>query len=147
MKLKFFVFSLLCSGGLAFAQIKEVGVDDESVVIESKPPSKDAIFTVAEVMPEYPGGSKKLKEFINAEFKYPKKARKDKIEGKVYVQFVVLEDGTLTEIQTIKGLSPELDAEACRVIEKTKKWTPGQQWGKPVKVRHVFPVECKLPVK
>jgi len=146
--------ALLLTGFLSIAsigtsQVMDVGVDDDAIVIEEvkDEPKGDLIYTVVEENPQYPDGFDKLKEFISKEFKYSKKAIKEKIEGKVFVEFIVHEDGSITDIKTIKGLSQELDAEACRVIGKMKKWTPGRQRGKPVKVRFTLPVECKVPVK
>jgi protein TonB len=66
------------------------------------------------------------------------------IEGKVYVQFVVDKDGTLTDIKALKGIGAGCDEEAVRVIGGSPKWKPGKQRGRPVKVRMVLPIIFKL---
>ena len=66
------------------------------------------------------------------------------IEGKVYVQFVVDKDGTLTDVKALKGIGAGCDEEAVRVIQEAPKWKPGKQRGRPVKVRMVLPIIFKL---
>ena len=66
------------------------------------------------------------------------------IEGKVFVQFVVDKDGNLTNVQAIKGIGAGCDEEAVRVIAKAKRWSPGKQRGRPVKVRMILPITFKL---
>jgi protein TonB len=76
--------------------------------------------------------------------KYPAQARRMGIEGKVFVEFVVDKDGTLTEVKTVKGIGAGCDEEAVRVIQSAPKWKPGKQRGRPVKVRMILPIIFKL---
>ncbi|MCK5701162.1 MAG: energy transducer TonB, partial [Cyclobacteriaceae bacterium] len=76
--------------------------------------------------------------------KYPAQARRMGIEGKVFVQFVVDKDGTLTEVTAVKGIGAGCDQEAVRVIEGAPKWKPGKQRGRSVKVRMILPITFKL---
>jgi len=147
VKFTLLVISLLSIQRIAAAQGMDIGVKEDDIIIEDVKLKGDEIFIVVEENPKYPDGPEKLKEFIRNEFKYPKKSVKEKIEGKVYVEFIVHEDGRITDIKAIKGLNKELDAEACRVVEKMQKWIPGRQRGIPVKVRFTLPVECKILVK
>jgi TonB family protein len=113
------------------------------------PPSMDdseLIGTVplVEEMPEFPGGQEALAAFMKKEVKYPKKAKRDGIEGTVYVSFVVDKDGSVTDVAVARGVDPLLDAEAMRAVRLMPKWKPGSQNGKPVKTRFHLPVRFKL---
>jgi protein TonB len=66
------------------------------------------------------------------------------VEGKVFVQFVVDKDGTLTDIKAVKGIGAGCDEEAVRVLKAAPKWKPGKQRGRPVKVRMILPITFKL---
>ncbi|MBR6093018.1 MAG: M56 family metallopeptidase [Bacteroidales bacterium] len=97
-----------------------------------------------EEAPEFPGGTTALFDFINKNVKYPKSARDKGIEGRVFVQFVVEKDGSLSSFTVLRGVSDELDAEAIRVLKVMPKWKPGMNDGKPVRVQFVMPFNFKL---
>ena len=82
--------------------------------------------------------------FLAKNMKYPKAARKNGIQGRVYVQFVVDKEGDTIDVVAVKGISKECDEEAVRVISMMEKWKPGLQRGQPVKVRMVLPILFKL---
>lgn len=105
---------------------------------ESKP------FTVVEVMPVFPGGQTALAQYIASHLKYPTVAQENGIQGRVFVSFVVGEDGYVEDVQVIKGVEPMLDKEALRVIQSLPRWTPGNQQGKPVRVKYTVPVTFAL---
>jgi TonB family protein len=105
---------------------------------------KPTVYTAVEGMPEFPGGQEAMKSFIGKNLKYPKKARKSKIQGDVYVQFTVLENGQLTNFSVIKPLESTLDAEALRMVQLMPAWQPGTQNGQPVKVKYTLPVRFSL---
>jgi TonB family protein len=108
----------------------------------------DKVFDVVEVMPEYPdGGMKGMMEFVSKNIKYPVNAVKNRIEGRVVIQFVVEKDGSITNEKVIKGVNPELDEEALRVYRLMPKWKPGMQRGKAVRVKYTSPILFKLPPK
>lgn len=97
-----------------------------------------------DVLPEYPGGQFAMYKFLGDNIKYPEEAAKNKIEGKVAVRFIVTSTGKVTDVSMEKSVSPELDAEAMRVIGLMPAWTPAQKDGKPVNCSMVVPVTFKL---
>jgi TonB family protein len=102
------------------------------------------VFTVVEEQPEYKGGMWAFYRYIASEIKYPLQARLEGIEGRIDVQFVVEKDGSLTDVQAIKGIGGGCDEEAVRVVQNTPAFNPGKQRGKPVRVRMVVPITFKL---
>jgi len=102
------------------------------------------VFTMVESQPRYPGGMDAFYQYLGQEMKYPLQARKAGIEGRVYVQFIVEPDGTISEVTTLKGIGGGCDAEAERVMTNTSGWIPGEQRGKKVRVRMVLPLVFKL---
>ncbi|MEO1049790.1 MAG: energy transducer TonB [Bacteroidota bacterium] len=113
---------------------------------EEEPEEKaDEIFMVVEKQPEPEGGLAAFYAAINKNIQYPRPARKAGIQGRVYVQFVVEKDGTLTDVQLAKGIGMGCDEEAIRVIKEAGvKWAPGRQRGNPVRVRMIIPIFFKL---
>lgn len=114
----------------------------ETNVTENKDDSE--VFNVVEHMPEYPGGVKELMKFLSSTIKYPANAEKNKIEGRVIVEFIVNKDGSLSDVKVVRGVDPELDAEALRVVNAMPKWKPGMQKGEPVRVKFTLPVMYRL---
>ena len=97
-----------------------------------------------EKMPEPVGGYAAFYKYVKKNLKYPKVAKRTSIEGKVFVQFVVDEEGNITAVEVIKGIGGGCDEEASRVLSEAPKWSPGKQRGKPVKVRMVLPMVFNL---
>lgn len=118
----------------------------EDVVFEEAPEEEEAeeIFTIVEDQPTPVGGMAAFYKYVSDNLKYPAQARRMGIEGKVFVQFVVDKDGTLTEVQAVKGIGAGCDEEAVKVIQNAPKWTAGKQRGRPVKVRMILPITFKL---
>jgi protein TonB len=102
------------------------------------------IFEVVEDKPNYPGGLAKMYEYLGKELHYPRDASSNGVQGKVFVSFVVDTDGSVTEVKTLNYLFPSCDKEAKRVIKKMKKWSPGKQRGRAVKVRMTVPIVFRL---
>ena len=102
------------------------------------------ILDFAEVSPEFPGGEVEMIRFIQENFEYPEIAREMGEQGTVYVQFVVNQDGSIIEEKVIKGVSSSIDKEALRVVKRMPKWKPGEQAGKPVRVRYTMPIKARL---
>jgi TonB family protein len=94
--------------------------------------------------PEFPGGQEALMKYLGAEIKYPGTARKEKVEGTVYVGFTVMADGSITQANVKRGVHPDMDAEAVRVISGMPKWKPGMAHGKAVDVQLILPIAFKL---
>lgn len=107
--------------------------------------SETDIYAVAEVMPEFPNGFKALFNFIDDNLKYPSEALKKGIQGRVFVQIVIDENGTVTQPRIVKEGAPSLNKEALRIVSIMPKWKPGTQDGVPVKVRLTIPFTFKLP--
>ena len=112
------------------------------------PPSNDPnnpVFEVVEIMPEFPdGGMSGLMQFLSKNIQYPINAQKNHTQGRVTVQFVVNKDGSISEPKIIRGVDPDLDGEAIRVISLMPKWKPGMQKGQPVRVKYTVPVMFRL---
>ena len=105
---------------------------------------QDSIYRVAEVMPQYPGGPNEIMRYIQENIKYPQSAKANKIEGRVYVTFVVEKDGSITNAAVLRGIDKECDAEALRVVSSMPKWTPGQQKGEVVRTQFTIPIYYKF---
>jgi len=102
------------------------------------------IFLVVENMPEYPGGEAEMYKFIREIIKYPRMAKEMGISGRVFVTFVVERDGSVTDVQILRGIGGGCDEEAIRVIEAMPIWSPGRQRGKPVRVQYRMPIKFTL---
>ncbi|XOV94151.1 MAG: TonB family protein [Bacteroidota bacterium] len=102
------------------------------------------LYTIVEEAPEYPGGLEMFYKYLAKEMQYPAEARSNGIEGRVYVQFVVDKDGSVTNVEPVKGIGFGCDEEAMRVVQSAGKFNPGKQQGMPVRVRLVLPIIFKL---
>ena len=102
------------------------------------------IFQVVEKMPSFPGGDAALFKFLNENVKYPVIAQENGVQGRVICQFVVKRDGAIVDVEVERSVDASLDKEAIRVIKSMPKWSPGQQRGKPVRVKYTLPVNFKL---
>ena len=102
---------------------------------------KDRIYTVIEKMPEYPGGTKELLSYLTSNIKYPEEAKKNGVQGKVIVRFVVDQFGKIGRTQVLRGVSAEIDTEAIRVVNSMPTWTPGEQNGEKVAVYYTLPIQ------
>jgi periplasmic protein TonB len=120
--------------------IKEVVIKDVPVVVERA----DEIFDVVENNPNPPGGMEGWNKYLRDNLKYPTQARRMGIEGTVYVAFVVNTDGSIQDVQVLRGIGGGCDEEAVRVVSTAPKWEPGKQRGKPVRVRMRLPIRFKL---
>lgn len=102
------------------------------------------VFLVVEDPAEPVGGYPAFYQYIANNLKYPEQARKMGVEGKVFVQFVLDEQGNITEVKTVKGIGAGCDAEAIRVISESPQWKPAMQRGKKVKQRIIIPIVFDL---
>jgi protein TonB len=101
-------------------------------------------FVVVEEMPMFPGGDSTLLAYISQNTKYPESAKTNKIQGKVIVRFCVTSLGSIDRISVLRGVNPELDAEAVRVVSSLPAFKPGKQGGKPVSVWYMIPIQYSL---
>lgn len=102
------------------------------------------IFTMVEQIPQFPGGDNALLDYLQTTIRYPKAARKEGREGKVYTKFVVNENGSISDAIVERSAGKDLDAEALRVLSAMPKWTPGKQNGRAVKVYMRLPILFRL---
>lgn len=106
--------------------------------------SNDEVLTIAEIMPQYPGGNQALFKFLGENIKYPEQAKKDEISGKVYVTFTVDKDGSVKDVHVLRGIGGGCDEEAIRVVKMMSHWTPGEQDGAKVSIEYNLPINFKL---
>ena len=111
---------------------------EEEEIVEAE------IFKVVEEMPEFPGGAAKMMEFIQKNIKYPMMARESDIQGRVFVNFVVEPDGSITNITVMRGIGGGCDEEALRVVQSMPNWKPGKQRGSAVRCSFTVPIIFKL---
>ena len=117
---------------------------------QQKPVEKvdsDGVYLMPDQLPEFPGGIQAMMKFLSTNIKYPVEAQKKGISGRVIVQFVIMEDGTLDQAKVIRGVDPLLDEEALRVVKSMPKWKPGMDRGEAVKVRFTAPIMFNLSRK
>lgn len=122
----------------------ETAIDVAPIVEEEAEADEGQVFFIVEDMPEFPGGELALRKFITNAVKYPVIAQENGIQGKVYVNFVVDTDGSVTNARIARGVDPSLDKEALRVVNSLPKWKPGKQRGKAVKVSYTVPINFVL---
>ena len=103
------------------------------------------VFEVAEEMPEFPGGGMSaFMDYIKTNMRYPASAKENGTQGRVTVQFVVDEDGSIKDSKVLRSVDKDMDAEALRLINTMPKWKPGRQKGQPVAVKFTVPVMFRL---
>ena len=121
------------------------GRDDGKIVIDmpSGEGDKDVkivedntVYNAVEVRPDFPGGIQKFYDFVGKNYRAPE----EDIKGKIFVQFVVEKDGSLTDIKVVRDLGYGTGAEAIRVLKKSPKWKPGIQNGRAVRVLYSLPI-------
>ena len=129
-------------------QIVDMGADEETTVEvkaeKEKAEEEEEIFYVVQDMPSFPGGQKKLREYLAEHIEYPTVARENQIEGKVYVRFCVTKTGDVEKVQVARGVDPLLNKEAKRVVRNMPKWKPGSQRGQNVNVWYTVPINFQL---
>lgn len=104
----------------------------------------EIVFVVVETMPQYPGGDTALMEFIAKNLVYPEKAVKENLYGRVILQFTVDKNGDIQDVVVVRSVSPEVDAEAIRIVKSMPRWIPGKQRGKTVAVKYTLPINFNL---
>ena len=106
--------------------------------------SHDPVFTIVKPMPQFPGGADALIEYMKKNVIYPNKAKEKGVQGTVYVSFIVEKDGSVSNVNILKGIGGECDEEALRVVKEMPKWKPGLYKGKPARVQFTMPIYFKL---
>ena len=118
--------------------------DSEFIIDDTEFDNSDIELGAVEVMPEYPGGTTAMFDFIQTNLKYPESAIESNKEGRVYIGFVVEKDGSISNVNVLRGVCEELDAEAVRVVKAMPKWNPGMNHGELVRVQYNLPIYFKL---
>jgi Ca-activated chloride channel family protein len=127
-------------GGISERLYEEI----DAVEIMDPEDDKETIFQHVEQMPQFPGGDRAMMEFIVRNMVYPPEMAQQGIQGRVILRFVVEADGSISEIEVIKGINSLLDEEAVRVVKLMPKWIPGKLNGQPVRIYYSLPVVFKL---
>ena len=109
-----------------------------------EPIQVDPILDFTDVEAVFPGGVEAMMKFISDNIKYPEINKEMGTQGRVYVQFVVEKDGSLSNISIMRGVSKTIDREAKRVIRLMPKWTPGEIRGKAVRCKSLLPITFTL---
>ncbi|HAT76172.1 MAG TPA: energy transducer TonB, partial [Flavobacterium sp.] len=117
--------------------VEPVGTGDAAVVEED-----NTVYNTAgiEVKPDFPGGIEKFNSYVAKNYQAPDE---EGLNGKVYVQFVVEKDGSLTDIKVLRDIGYGTGAEAIRVLKKCPRWTAGEQNGKKVRCTFSLPIAIK----
>jgi len=129
-------------------KLKRSDIYKQDSLIEGKcftSEGKDTTYFPYYVYPQFLGGIDSLKTYLKNNLRYPPDASRNGDQGTVYVSFVVGLDGTITNISLQRGVSPELNAEALRVVSKMPKWMPGKLDGEHKIFRYTLPVTFRLP--
>ena len=121
--------------GIDIDELKNKMVGEDSI---------SAPYSVVEQMPEFPGGEAALRKYLSNSVKYPRIATENGVQGKVYVNFVVDKNGSISNVKVVRGVDSALDNEAVRVIKAMPKWIPGKQNGETVRVSYTVPINFVL---
>lgn len=140
----FFVFS--CENKEAKTspeEIKAVETTNTFDYSKTKVSDEDDVFVIAEQMPTFPEGD--ITKWLAKNMTYPPIAEQCGIQGKVFVKFVVEKDGSVSNVEIVRGVDPSLDKEALRVVSSMPKWNPGKQKDKAVRISFTVPINFSLP--
>jgi TonB family protein len=123
---------------------QKMAVEKKAQETDQTPPQKgddkNVVYSHVEKMPEFPGGDTELLKWLSHNITYPEMAAKQGISGIVMLKFVITTDGTIGNVEVLKGLDPLCDKEAIRVIKTMPQWTPGQMNGEAVNVWYQCPI-------
>ena len=120
---------------------QRAGGDQVPVKEEEKAPE---VHTIVEQMPVFPGGEQALLAYVASHVKYPEIAKEQDVQGIVQLRFVVLENGSIGDVQVVKSLESHCDAEAKRVVKSLPRFVPGKQQGKAVRVWYTLPIRFQI---
>ncbi|MDG5799233.1 energy transducer TonB [Marinilabiliaceae bacterium ANBcel2] len=119
-------------------------IDYTDIYEEEEDRDDGEVFMIVEDMPEFPGGQQALQRYLAESIRYPVIAQENGIQGRVYVQFVIDADGSVTNATILRGVDPSLDREALRVVNNMPDWEPGRQRDRPVRVSYTVPINFVL---
>ena len=129
----------------------DVEIDEETVieeVVEVEEPEVeeevDKVFTIVEDQAAPEGGLTAFYKYIGKNLEYPRQAKRMGVQGRVILQFIVDKDGSITNVEVLRGIGAGCDEEAMRILKESPKWKPAKQRGRPVKQKMTFPINFKL---
>jgi len=125
-------------------EIFEVPAVENFTIPEPKEEKADTIFEVVENSPTPAGGMEQWNSYLRKNLKYPNQAKRMGVEGTVYVSFVVNTDGSIQDVNILRGIGAGCDEEAIRVVQMAPNWNPGKQRGRAVRVKMSLPIRFKL---
>lgn len=138
------IFTFLFIGSFFLCNAQTVVTD--SVQTNQNVPSEKEKYTITlQQVAEFPGGINALAQFISENLNYPKTAFDNKVSGTVYINFFIDEQGTVFNPTIVRGVSPELDAEAMRLVQSFPTWNPPIENGKPIVTKYTIPIKFTLP--
>ena len=158
-EIKDFIFSAIASfsdstlvNGTEYSQVSEVPekaaepLTEQPEGAEAETRYEGKLYDLAnvELAPEFQGGQSALGKYLGSRLRYPAGARQNKIQGKVYIGFIVEKNGSLVDFRVVKGIGGGCDEEAIRVLRSSPSWRPGMASGKPVRTSYVLPITFQL---
>lgn len=129
---------------VTYAQEERIIEIDTAAPVDTNAPDAPEVFTIVEIQPKFRGGMVGLYAYLRDHIRYPEQAQQNGLEGVIYVQFIVNEDGSVSDAEVLRGADSLLNNEAVRVISEMPPWEPGYQAGKPVKVYYKLPIRFTL---
>lgn len=126
---------------------KDINVEnnkDNNATKQKKDLSETKVYQKVDEMPSFPGGDESLMKFFNENIRYPQSAKESGINGKVFITFIIDENGKVTEVKVLRGIGGGCDEEAVRVARLMPQWNPGKQNGKAVRVEYNMPIKFQL---
>ncbi len=115
------------------------------IIEQPQAPTIDTLnWVIIEKMPTFPGGEEALMDFIGTNIRYPKYAQDHGISGRVFIKFVVMPDGSVSNVEVLKGIGGGCDEEAVRVVKMMPKWIPAENDGEKVRVMFTLPINFRL---
>lgn len=145
--MKKLTIALLMATALTFSGCNTSDKDDDIISgsnLTEQELANEPVFTVVDQQPEFPGGVQAMYRFLGENVRYPAEASKNKIQGKVFLTFVIGSNGKVRNVEVLQGVHSSLDTEATRVVNTMPKWIPGKKDGKKVAVRYNLPISFKL---
>jgi TonB family protein len=121
---------------------EDVKADEIKEVVKNA--VKEDAYVVVEEMPHFPGGEQAMYQYIGNKLEYPEEAKKEGIQGRVFIEFIVEKDGSITNVNVMRGIGHGCDAAIKEVIENMPDWIPGKQRGKSVRVEYRMPIKFTL---
>ena len=112
---------------------------------ETKTSGDEPVFVIVEEQAEFPGGLDSMYAYIQKNLVYPEKAKAEGIEGRVFVQFVIEKDGSISNILIKRAIGGGCEEAVVEMIKNMPKWKPGKQRGKPVRCQFTLPIKFELP--